>query len=1332
MKRINLYLTLLLCLPLIGRAQIMHPIAGYEYGRVQGPDGTEWEAPERLGLNREQPAAYFFSYKSVDAARKYLPETDGTYYRLLDGQWRFHWVGNPGERPVDFYKPSYDVSKWDEIKVPSNWNVAGIQEDGSLKYGTPIYCNQPYIWKHTVAVGDWKGGVMRTPPADWTTYKDRNEVGSYRRDFTVPEDWDGRRVLLHFDGVNSFFYLWVNGQYIGFSKDSRSTATFDITDYLRRGKPNTLAVEVYRSSDGSFLEAQDMWRLPGIYRSVYLTSVPEVHVRDIAVTPDLDASYTDGTLHIRTELRNQSSRDAKGWQLRLSLYENKLYSQENRPTTMPAKTVTLPLTKRGETSLMETMMEMKSPHLWSAEEPNLYTLVGELLDRRGRVAQTFSLITGFREVEVKDTPAEEDEFGLAGRYFYINGKPVKLKGVNRQEINPETGNAITREQMVEELMLMKRGNINHIRLSHYPNTPIFYYLCNLYGLYLEDEANCESHAYYYGKESLSHVPEFTKATVQRSMNMVAAHINEPSIVIWSLGNEAGPGKCFVAAYDAIKAFDRSRPVQYERNNDIVDIGSNQYPSIPWMREAVQGKYNLKYPFHVSEYAHSMGNAVGNLIDYWEAMESTNFFMGGAIWDWVDQALWTTDPETGDKYLAYGGDFGDKPNSGMFCMNGILLPTHEPKPAFYEVKKVYQNVGITDEALADKGTVRIFNKRYFTTLDDLYLEAVLLEDGRAIRTERVAMPSIAPRTAAVVTLPYSRTDATSRDHEYLVNVRLRLKGDEPWARAGFVQMEEQLELAPATPSARVFDGKVRLTLDKKDNAVRREGFEVRFDDQHGTIDRLVYGGKEVISSGNGPRLDPFRAPVDNDNWAVNQWFENGLHNLRHHMVGDKKVHPNPDGSISILYSVESRAPYGTSFSGGVSGRFVLEDHKDKPFGPEDCTFTSTYIWTVSPDGTVTLTASTESNKPQLALARLGFSMRLPMKLTEYTYYGRGPWNNFNDRKSGAFLGEYTSTVQDQFVPFPKPQSMGTREEVRRGRLTSADGSMGLQIVPMGGTMSVLPYSQMQLAMAPHPYQLPEPDGVYVHVDLGVTGLGGNSCGQGAPLPEDRMMGSAHTMTLQLRPLGAEGMVATPTPAPVTISRNAVGLVTLSGSTPMLYSVNGKKAVRYERPFDLREGGEVRAWPEGSDWIVSGHTFDRITTIPVTIHGVSSEESGSGSVSHLLDGNPSSIWHSMYSVTVAAYPHWVALDCGETRTIAGLTYLPRQDSSSNGDVRDYAISVSSDGEQWQEVARGTMKRSKEKQILRLQEPVKARYVRFTALSSQNGADFASAAELSVLSE
>ena len=694
-------LTGLLCCTLTVQSFADQPLEGFTYATLNAPTGAEWESPENLALNKEQPHAYFFPFQDLESARKVLPE-NSKFWQSLNGDWKFHLAPDPDSRPADFYQTNYDVTSWDVIPVPSSWNIYGIQKDGSLKYGTPIYVNQPVIFQHSVKVDDWRGGVMRTPPANWTTYKHRNEVGSFRRDFEIPQDWDGREVFISFDGVDSFFYLWINGKYVGFSKNSRNTANFNITPYLQKGK-NIVAAEVYRSSDGSFLEAQDMFRLPGIFRTVALYSVPKVHFRDLVAIPDLDATYTDGSLTINADIRNLDKKAAKDYKVYYSLYANKLYSDENTLVDGVSSPVIEKIVP-NEIGKVQTVFQVKAPNKWSAEFPYRYTLVAELKDKKNRTIETVSTIVGFRKVEIKDTPASEDEFGLAGRYYYVNGKTVKLKGVNRHESNPAVGHAITREMMEKEIMLMKRANINHVRNSHYPDDPYWYFLCNKYGIYLEDEANIESHEYYYGAASLSHPVEWKNAHVARVMEMVHANVNNPSIVIWSLGNEAGPGKNFVAAYDALKKFDTSRPVQYERNNDIVDMGSNQYPSIGWVRGAVQGKYDIKYPFHISEYAHSMGNACGNLIDYWEAMESTNFFCGGAIWDWVDQSMYNYDPKTGTRYLAYGGDFGDTPNDGQFVMNGIVFGDLEPKPQYYEVRKVYQNIGVKAVDV-EKGVLR---------------------------------------------------------------------------------------------------------------------------------------------------------------------------------------------------------------------------------------------------------------------------------------------------------------------------------------------------------------------------------------------------------------------------------------------------------------------------------------------------------------------------------------------------------------------------------------------------------------------------------------------------
>ena len=451
-------------------------LKGYRYATVKNPDGNEWESPERIALNKEQPRAAFCSFADKETARKVLPE-NSDYYVSLNGKWKFNWVPEPGKRPKNFYMADYDVTGWDDIPVPSNWNIYGIGKDGTQKYGTPVYVNQPVIFQHEVAVDDWRGGVMRTPPANWTTYKCRNEVGSYRREFFIPADWKGREVFINFDGVDSFFYLWINGHYVGFSKNSRNTASFNISQYLVKGK-NIVAAEVYRSSDGSFLEAQDMFRLPGIFRTVSLTSVPKVHVRDLVVTPDLNASFDEGILSVWACIRNLEKKEIRNYSIVYSLYANKLYSDENVLVAEDAAMAGTGHVANGGTASCKVTLKYKNPMLWSAEKPYRYTLVGELKDMKGRTVETVSTYIGFRKVEIKDTPASDDEFGLAGRYFYINGKTVKLKGVNRHETNPVSGHAITRGQMEKEIMLMKCANINHVRNSHYPDDPYWYYLCD--------------------------------------------------------------------------------------------------------------------------------------------------------------------------------------------------------------------------------------------------------------------------------------------------------------------------------------------------------------------------------------------------------------------------------------------------------------------------------------------------------------------------------------------------------------------------------------------------------------------------------------------------------------------------------------------------------------------------------------------------------------------------------------------------------------------------------------------------------------------------------------
>ena len=1335
-------LTGLLCCSLSIQSFADQPLEGFTYGSVNAPTGKEWESPENLALNKEQPHAYFFPFQHLDNARKVLPE-NSKFWQSLDGDWKFHWAPDPDSRPKDFYQTEYDVSSWDAIPVPSSWNIYGIQKDGSQKYGTPIYVNQPVIFQHSVKVDDWRGGVMRTPPANWTTYKDRNEVGSFRRDFEIPQDWDGREVFISFDGVDSFFYLWINGQYVGFSKNSRNTANFNITPYLQKGK-NTVAAEVYRSSDGSFLEAQDMFRLPGIFRTVALYSVPKVHFRDLVATPDLDATYTDGSLTVNAEIRNLDKKAIKDYKVYYSLYANKLYSDENTLVDGFLSPV-IDKIAPNETGSVQTVLKVKAPNKWSAEFPYRYTLVAELKDKKNRTVEMVSTIVGFRKVEIKDTPASEDEFGLAGRYYYVNGKTVKLKGVNRHESNPGVGHAITREMMEKEIMLMKRANINHVRNSHYPDDPYWYFLCNKYGIYLEDEANIESHEYYYGAASLSHPVEWKHAHVARVMEMVRANVNNPSIVIWSLGNEAGPGKNFVAAYDALKKFDTSRPVQYERNNDIVDMGSNQYPSIGWVRGAVQGKYDIKYPFHISEYAHSMGNACGNLIDYWEAMESTNFFCGGAIWDWVDQSMYNYDPKTGVRYLAYGGDFGDTPNDGQFVMNGIVFGDLEPKPQYYEVKKVYQHIGV--KAIdTEKGVFEIFNKYYFKNLaEDYQLVYSLYEDGKPIMTGKPMDINIAPRQRAQITLPYDHA-SLKKDAEYFMKLQFILKDQRPWAAKGFPMAEEQILIKEATdrPSiSEVTAGAAKLDgfiLDKDTKRILIKGadFEAIFDPQTGSIYSLKYGNETVIADGNGPKLDALRAFTNNDNWFYAPWFEHGLHNLIHKAT-EYKVLNKGNGTLVLSFTVESQAPNAARIKGGTSsGKNSIEELTDRKFGSNDFKFVTNQIWTVYPDGSIELQSSITSNRSSLVLPRLGYVMKVPQQYSNFTYYGRGPIDNYADRKSGQLIEQYTNSVTSEFVNFPKPQDMGNHEDVRWCALTNQAGNGAVFVATDRLSASALQYSALDLILASHPYQLPKAGDTYLHLDCAVTGLGGNSCGQGGPLVHDRVFANQHSMGFIIRPAGKElSVVANVAPAgdlPLSITRTPVGMVELTSAKKdavICYSIDGSKKVQeYTEPVPMRNGGTIKAWYKDSKDISSTMKFEKIESIQTQVVYASSQESGEGDASHLTDGDPNTIWHTMYSVTVAKYPHWVDLDAGEVKEIKGFTYLPRQ-NGGNGNIKDYSIQVSMDGKEWGEpVNKGTFARdSKEKRVL-FDKPVKARYIRFTALSEQNGQDFASGAEITIL--
>ena len=734
---------------------------------------------------------------------------------MLNGNWKFNWVPKPDDRPVDFYKPEFDVSHWKEIPVPSNWQLHG--------YGIPIYTNIVYPFKVD-------------PPH---IQHDNNPVGSYRRNFTVPEDWNGKEIFLHFDGVKSAFYLWINGQKVGYSQGSMTPAEFNITKFLKKGE-NIVAAEVYRWSDGSYLEDQDMWRLSGIYRDVYLFATPKIFIRDFFVTTNLDDNFKNAQLNVNAEIKNASDSDIQKYKLNATVYE-----KAASPSAEIAVFNTTVSVSAGERLFSELSKKMKNPKLWSAEKPNLYSIVIELLDENDNLIEKVGAHFGFKKAEIR------------GGEFFVNGKSIKFKGVNRHEHDPDRGRAITKDWMIKDILLMKQNNINAVRCSHYPNQPVWYELCDEYGLYLFDEANVESHGIGYGKNILpGSDPNWTGAVVARAERMVLRDRNHPGIVVWSLGNEAGHGDNFYRMRERILELDKTRPIHYRQMNEAADMDSQTYPTPDWIIERAQEKPDR--PFLMNEYAHAMGNSVGNLDEYWEAIEKYPALIGGFIWDWVDQGL-RHKTENGIEFFAYGGDFGDKPNDDNFCINGLVSPDRVPHPSLFQVKKTYQNIS-SKLVRCKTGKVEIHNKFNFTNTSEFAASWELMEDGNVIETGEISELDIEPGDSKEITIPFKKQFADRK--EYFLKVIFVLKQDEPWAKKGHVIAWDQFQLQEsAIPKIQTGQGKLSVEKNENNIKISGNGFEIGFSRDKGELSSLKYGGQEMLVSPIVPNF--WRVPLDND-------------------------------------------------------------------------------------------------------------------------------------------------------------------------------------------------------------------------------------------------------------------------------------------------------------------------------------------------------------------------------------------------------------------------------------------------------------------------------------
>ncbi len=1279
---------------------------------LAGPVQHDWENEQVLEHNKQQPHATLFPYArrslAVAGSRERSP-----YFKSLNGIWKFHWSADPGKRPTDFWQPGYDVSRWDDLPVPSSWQVYG--------YGVPIYTNVAYPFAK-----DWPR-VTSTPPQEYTNYKYRDPVGSYRRDFQIPEDWTNREVFIHFGAVRSAAYVWINGNKVGYTQDSKTPAEFDITRYVHPGT-NTLAVEVYRWSDGSYLEDQDFWRLAGIQRDVFLYATPKTHIRDYQVVPDLDRRYRDATLQISAEITRYDGAAAGPGQL-----EAELLDTDGKPVAKPSSTIS----KRGEApGRVNLVLDVKTPKLWTAETPNLYRLLLTLKDDNGDTLEVVTSRVGFRKIEIKK-----------GR-LCINGKPIYLKGVNRHEHDPDFGHVISRESMLTDIFLMKRYNVNTVRTCHYPDDPQWYDLCDQYGIYVIDEANLESHGMGYGKETLARPPQWRKAHVAREQAMVHRDKNHASVIIWSMGNEAGAGPNFEAARQAILDIDKTRPIHYERQNQVADIDSCMYPSVEWLQRAVNEDQDK--PFFMCEYAHSMGNATGNLKEYWDVIENSKRGIGGCIWDWVDQGLRVrvrkpTDPISKSNgqglhhlifankvkepepargwFYAYGGDFGDFPNSGSFCCNGLLFSNHMPSPKMEEVRKVYQNVAFKAAKDITAGGIIIRNKFIFTNLKEFTPAWLLTENGVEIQTGKLAPIDLEPGRETKLTIPFHQPQLKP-GAEYRLQIAMLTAQKTAWADAGHVIAWQQLDIPWKTPPpVQKLNGDARLTTTRKNGkiTISGDGFTVVFDSKTGTIDTLQYHHRTIIPAGGGPRLNLFRAPVDNDKWVSRSWETMGL--------------------AALTPAVEKFTVDESSDKNVVAITATVHYTGRNGFG---CRHQTT--WTVMPNGCIVADNEFLPQTEGAVLPRVGVQMKLCQGLENFLWYGRGPEENYIDRDTGSFIGRHRRTVTQMFVPYVRPQSCGSRSDVRWALLEDEQSSGMMIVSEKPAFMTALHVTEQDLVQAKHPTELKFRKEVVFYLDAKQLGLGGASCG---PRPMSKYILKAEPVSFRywlrpwMRQSGSPAETAVKVPpvgSPVGLQRDADGLLHLSCTSPgarLFVQIDGAAPKRYTQPIPFRKGGTVAAWAEYSDVYVATQSsrvkkvysriMDRSTWRVVRVDSFQKNE---GEPEHVLDGNPDTFWHTKWMGNAPRHPHEIIIDCGEMLQLASVTYLPRQ-GSPNGRIGQYELYISKDGQQWGEPAqRGSFPNTGNLQIIKFSEPITGRYIKLRALSEQRNEPWASAAEISVI--
>ena len=996
---------------------------------------TEWENELIFGVNKEPGHNTYIPYPSIESLKadktfeKPWETPNSDYYLSLNGNWKFNWVKQPSERPANFYKMNYDVSAWKEIPVPSNWEMHG--------YGTPIYTNITYPFKNNPP--------LIQPQKGYTNEIEVNPVGSYRREFTIPAGWDGKEIMLHFNGVYSGIYVWINGQKVGYSEGANNDAEFNITKYVKTGT-NTIAAEVYRFTDASYIEDQDMFRLSGIHRDVYVYATPKVHVRDYFLKSEFNGNdFNAATFKAELSVRNYGNSTAKAETAELSLLD----PSGKEVVTLSQSIASL---KGSTEQKYDLQAKVNNPLLWSAENPHLYTAIVSLKNSEGEVTEAMSSKFGFRKIEIKN------------KRVYINNKAVFFKGVNRHDIHPQYGKAVPKESMIEDILLMKNHNINMVRTSHYPNDPKMYAMYDYYGLYIMDEADLENH----GNGSISDKPSWIPAFVDRIERVIERDKNHPSVIFWSLGNEGSNGENFAAMSKRAREMD-SRPIHYEGKNEVADIRSQMYPDMKDLNRIDQ--MDEDKPYFFCEYAHSMGNAPGNLGEYWDYIEKSQRIIGGCVWDWVDQGI-NKYGDSADKYY-YGGDFGDKPNDKDFSCNGLTTPDRRVTAKLLEAKKVFQYIKMTPLALMS-GKIEIENKYAFTNLNEFDITWEVIKDG--VKSESGTIPSInlEPDEKLPVVIPYDKNLEIGK--EYFLNVYFSLKNKTRWADKGHVVASEQFALT-SRPVVPMVDANTLNALDistqGKDLVIKGGDFGITFDTNSGVMKSLRYDDQEMIHQNNGFALNWYRS-ISNDKYTDQNYYPTtyGKPLFSYQVADDKK-------SITILSYMDATIAYRNP---------VVIPHLVK--------------YVIYGNGTVDVDASFTLPQNSAIVHRLGLQVVLPQEFENIQWYGRGPHENYWDRKRSAYFGQFDKTVKEmEEEHYIRAQSMGSREDVR-WFIISDKNNRGLKITSKDQlSFSALHFSDKDLWEAEHDFELNnirKPQ-VYLSLDCIQQGLGNASCGP-RPLPE----------------------------------------------------------------------------------------------------------------------------------------------------------------------------------------------------------------------------------------